>query len=239
MTVVLTVAKTSTGALVNDALSGGGVGYDLGVTRNGSYSGVIDRPTNTGSNPFYFSHDAVNDPITNFSLFVEAYGGNGSPYGGVRSAAIDFTKLQTLAEATDGSPNNNTGNTGGFAFDMDWDGLTVNQFDYINRGPVSDSIVTGAGGGTVRFFRRTNSGALADHGSDLATRIAVLIDGLFYEPGGGPVAASAPSNGQIGISTDSVLGNRGLAKCRLFIPQAELEGGQTQWDLTAAFSFTS
>jgi len=239
MTVILKVAKTSLGPLISDALSGGGIGYDLGVTRNGSYSGVIDRPTNTGFNPFYFSHDAVNDPITNFSLFVEPYGGNGSPYGGVRSAAIDFLKLQTLAEATDGSPNNVSGNTGGFAFDMDWDGLSATQFDYINRGPVADSIVTGLGGGTVRYFRRTDFGALTDHGSDLISRIGLLSDGIFYEPGTGPIAASGPLDGFIGIATDSVLGNRALAKVRLFIPQSELEGGQTQWDLTAAFSFTS
>lgn len=238
MTVVLTISKTSLGAQVSDALAGGGAGYDLGVTRNGSYSGVIDKALNTGFNPFYFSHDAVNDPVNDFSMFCEQYGSAGA-YGGVRSALQDFTKLQTLAEATDGSPNNIAGLTGGYAFDGDWDGVTVNAFDYINRGPVADTIVTGPGGGTVRFFRRTDSGNLVDEGSDLATRIPVLSDAMFYEPGSGPVSASAPGDGQLGKSDDTILGNRILLKTRLFIPQAELEGGQTQWDLTAAFSFTS
>lgn len=236
MTVLVQVSKTSLGAQVADVLSAGGVGYDIGVIRNGGYSGLIDKPTNAGFNDFYISHDAVNDPISNVSLFTEAYS---QTYGGVRSAAQDYAKIQSLAEATDGSKNNNSGNAGGFAIDMDWDGIQANQFDYINFGPASDTIVSGPGGGIVRYFRRTDSGNIIDEGSDLATRILVLSSAMYYEPGTGPVAATTPLDGFIGKSDDTILGNRARVKARLYLPQSEIEGGETQWDKTVAFTFTS
>jgi len=236
MSVLLLIAKTSLGAQVADPLSGGGVGYDIGVTRNGGYSGLISKAANTGHNDFYLSHDAINDPVSNFSLFVEPYT---QLYGGVRSAAVDYAKLQSLAEATDGSKNNGTGGAGGFAIDMDWDVIAANQFDYINFGPIADSIVTGGGGGVVRYFRRTDSGNIVDEGSDLITRINILSQAAFYETGAGPVSATTPLDGFIGKSDDTILGNRMRVKARLFLPQLEIEGGETQWDLTTAFTYTS
>lgn len=236
MNVTFKVSITSLGSQVADPLSGGGTGYDIGVIRNGGYSGLVDKVANTGYNPFYLSHDAINDPVTNFAVFVEPYS---QVYGGVRSANVDFAKLQSLAEATDGSKNNLTGLAGGFAIDMDWDAIASNQFDYINFGPSADTIVTGAGGGIVRYLRRTDGGNLVDEGSDLTSRITLLASAAYYETGGGPTAASAPVDGTIGISTDSVLGNRMLIKGRLYLPLAEIEGGETQFDLTTAFTYTS
>lgn len=236
MTVIATISKTSTGAQLADPLSGGGAGYDIGVVRNGSYSGVTDKATNQGAADWWISHDAVNDPLTNVALFVEPYS---QTYGGVRTVGEDYTKLQTLAEATDGSKNNGSGNAGGYAVDMDYDAVIANQFDYINLGPVADSIVTGPGGGAVRYFRRTDGGSLTDEGSSLLTRIDVLSDAMAYEPGTGAIAPSAPLLGNIGKSDDTVLGNRCRLKTRLYLPEAEIEGGETQWDQTLAFTFTS
>lgn len=238
MTVLLTIAKTSLGAQVADPLSGGGVGYDIGVIKNGSYSGVISQAANTGFNDYFVSHDAANDPVTNFSLFVEPYS---QIYGGVRSANEDYDRLETMAEATDGSKNNGLGNTSGWAVDFDWDAVTANIFDYINFGPVADSIVTGAGGGLVRYFRRQDPGTgnLADHGSDLLSRITVPADAMAYDPGTGMVAASAPLAGVIGKSDDSTLGNRSRCKFRLFVASGETLGGELQFDTTAAFTYTS
>ena len=201
---------------------------------NGGFTGLVaPQAANTGSNDLFIFHDAVVDPLTNFSVYLEQYS---QAYGGVATAAADFARLQTLAEATGSNKNNSNGLTEGFWIDMDFDALVPNQFDYANFGPVADTIVTGAGGGVVRVMRRTDGGNLSDHGSELSNRITVLAASMFVDPSTIP---SAPVDGTIGKSGDAVLGDRSKIKHRLYLKQAETTSGIIQWDETFAFTTTA
>ena len=234
MAVIVTISETSGGAAVADALSGGGTGWDIGAVVNGGFTGLVaPLSANTGSNDLYISHDAVTDPLTNLSVYLEQYS---QAYGGVATAASDFARLQTLGEATGSNKNNSDGLSQGFWIDMDWDALIPNQFDYANFGPVADTIVTGGGGGVVRVMRRTDGGNITDHGSELSNRITVLASAMFTDPAGTP---SGPLDGTIGISADAVLGDRCKIKHRLYLEEAETTSGIIQWDETFAFTYTA
>ena len=234
MAVTVTISETSGGAVVSDALSGGGTGWDIGAVVNGGFTGLVaPLSANTGSNDLYIFHDAVTDPLTNLSVYLEQYS---QAYGGVATAAQDFARLQTLAEATGSNKNNADGLTQGFWIDMNWDALVPNQFDYANFGPVADTIVTGAGGGAVRVMRRTDGGNITDPGSELSDRITVLASAMFLDP---LTVPSGPLDGTIGKAADAVLGDRCKIKHRLYLEEAETTSGIIQWDETFAFTYTA
>ena len=230
----ITISESSNGAAVADALSGGGTGFDIGPVVNGGYttSASFDKASNIGSNDLYIRHDSVSDPLNNLAIYLQPYS---QAYGGVATAASDYARLLTMAEASGGSKNNLDGLSQGYWVDMDWDASIPSQFDYVNFGPAADSIVTGSGG-VVRILRRTNGGNLTDDGSSLATRIAVVADAMFLDPTTTP---SAPLDGTIGIEDDAVLGDRCLLKQRLFLAQNETEGGIFQYDQTFVFTTTA
>lgn len=228
----LTVATTSNGPAVADALSGGGVGWDISAVVNGGYTGVLDKASNTGSNDLYLRHDSI-DPLTNLAVYAEQFS---QSYGGFDTAAADFARLQTLAEATSGTKNNADGLTEGWWLDMDYDASVPNQFDYVNFGPVADTLVTGGGSDVVRILRRFNTGNITDEGSSLATRITVPAAAMFLDP---LTAPGAPVDGTIGIEDDATLGDRCLIKHRFFLKSAETVGGILQFDETFSFVFTA
>lgn len=234
MAVIVTISETVGGAAVADALSGGGTGWDIGAVVNGGFTGLVaPQSANTGSNDLYISHDAVTDPLTNLSVYLETYS---QAYGGVATASADFARLQTLAEASGSNKNNSNGLSQGFWIDMDWDALVPSQFDYANFGPAADTIVTGAGGGVVRIMRRTDGGNIVDEGSELSNRITVLASAMFLDP---TTIPSAPLDGTIGKAADAVLGDTCKIKHRLYLEENETTSGIIQWDETFAFTYTA
>ena len=228
------ISKTSNGAAVADTLSGTGTGHDLGPVVNGGYTtgGSFDKAANIGSNDLYLRHDSVSDPLNNLAVYIQPYS---QTYGGVATAAADFARLQTMAEASGVSKNNLNGLSQGLWIDMDWDVSIPSQFDYLNFGPAADSGVTGSGG-LVRIMRRNNGGNLTDDGSSLANRIIIKKESMFTDPSTTP---SAPVDGTIGIEDDAVLGDRCLLKHRLFLEQNEVVGGVFQYDEVFTFTTTA
>lgn len=223
MAVLLIVSEAVTGAEVADVLSGGSTGQDYGQVTSGSYAPVIDQPTNDGSQDMYLRHDATIDPITDVSSNVAVFTGT---YGGANSAAADFTTLGAYGAADAGATaNNGDGLSRGLHMDMDWQVSVANQFQYSREAT-----------GQKRIYGKDYSGLT---GLSLALAFPLHADACSYWNGVSEVDATTPVTGQIGISTDAVLGNRGHVKDRFYLNSGATEGGVLQFNRNWNYSFTA
>lgn len=223
MAVVLTVSETITGSDVADVLAGGSTGLDLGQVASGQYTPMVSQVANTGRQDLFISHDAVTDPITDFKIYIAPYSG---VYGGANSPSADFAALSAYGAADTGSTaNNSDGLSQGLHMDMSWDVIVANQFS-----PSREAT------GQKRIFGKNYSGKT---GLSLADAFNLHADACSYYNGTSEVAASAPVAGSIGISTDSVRGNRAHIRLRAYLNTAASEGGYLQYDHVFAYSYTS
>lgn len=223
MAVVLTVSETVTGSEVSDTLAGSSTGLDFGQVVAGSYAPVTSQSANTGYQDVYLRHDAVVDQITNVAMYVAQYTGT---YGGANSAAADFTTLTGYGSSDSGATKNNTdGFSRGLHMDMDWQVSTANQFDYSREAT-----------GQMRIFGKTYSGL---DGIALGTAFPMHADAASYWNGSSEIDATTPVTGKIGISTDTVLGNRGHIKKRFYLHSAATDGGILQFDIVYSYSYTA
>ena len=217
MAVSLIISTVINGTQVADSLSGGGSGYDFGPTTNGSYSNVVDQPSNTGATTLYIRHDAVIDPITDVKFFIAEYS---QTYGGANSPSSDFNTLVNLGNASGNSKNNADGNSGGLWADQDFDATTVNQFDIVN------------------FPNLVNIYGSGSQGIDVDSAFQMRAESATYDNAGEQIP-SAPQDGQIGIAGDTVLGDNSKQKLRLYLPQDFPDGGIHQWDWVISYAFTA
>jgi hypothetical protein len=219
MVVLLTVSETIGGAAVADALAGGGVGVDYGSVVNNQYSPLIDKSLNTGAKTLFIRHDAVSDPITDVSTYIQPYGTLTSfAYAGADSAANDFTALLALGDASGNSKNNADGLSGGIWIDMDADASSINQF---NIGSFPDAVKRYGENGT--------------DGSTLNDSFILNEQAMVYDAPG-EVPAVTPEAGKIGKAGDVTLGDNGKIKLRIYLPVSYLEGGIVQWDYAIAYT---
>lgn len=84
--VTLSVSKTVSGANVNDTLSGGSTGVDLGTVANGAFSNTTN---------LFVKHDGA-QKITGLSYYIQSFTGT---YGGNYTASADYAKLLALGDA--------------------------------------------------------------------------------------------------------------------------------------------
>lgn len=223
MSVTLTVSETLNGAGVSDALAGGGTGIDLGAVVNNQYAPIIDKSANTGAQNAFIRHDATIDPITSVKTFIQQYGvGTGFTYGGARTAALDYTSMKNLGNNSGSSKNNADGLSGGLWIDMDWNASAANQFDQASF-PL-----------LVKIF-----GDNLTDGIDLASAFALKSDAMVYDNLGVETSGSAPVEGQIGKSGDTVLGDNGHVKLRIYLPGSHADGGIHQCEFVIGYAYTS
>lgn len=231
MSVLLTVSETLGGSEVSDSLAGGGTGVDLGQVVNGQYAPIVDLVTNDGAQVLYFRHNAVIDPITNLKIYMDSYARTGFTYGGAATAASDYTVLKAegaLSDVTAAAKNNSNGLASGVWMEQQYNVATSNQFD----------IATARSGdpGTkyVQIFGRSAAGVSE------STAFGVIKESCVYTPDDiAENAPSAPVDGKIGISTDTVLGNRSKLRFRIYLREAFADGGIFQFSLIARFSYTA
>jgi hypothetical protein len=223
MAVTLIVSETVTGSEVADVLAGGSTGLDFGQVVSGAYAPVSDQTNNIGHQDIYMRHDAVTDPITDVKTYIAQYSGT---YGGADTAANDYTTIIGYGAADSGATkNNNDGDSRGIHIDMDWQVSTANQFDYSREAT-----------GQKRIYGKDYSGL---DGSDLANAFPLHADAASYWNGSSEIDATTPVTGKIGISSDTVLGNRGHIKARWYLHTGATDGGICQYDIVVAFSYTS
>jgi hypothetical protein len=224
MAVNLTFSRTLDGAAVSDALAGGGTGLDLGSCVNGSYCPVIDRPSNTGREDIYISHDAVVDPITSAKIYIEQFGTNtGFTYGGADSAANDYAALKLMGQNSGVSQNNADGNSEGLWIDMDADISDANQF----------SGVGGARATVAKIF-----GDNGTDGIDEASAFTLAADAMVYENAGEQLASAAVA-GSIGKAGDTVLGDSAHIRLRAYLKDSQTQGGIYQWEYVISYTHTA
>jgi hypothetical protein len=226
MAVVLFVSETlAAAANASDTLQGGGTGVDLGQVQNGLFAPIVDQSTNNGAQILWIRHDSVVDPITNLKVYLSQYTATGFTYGGNKTPATDFS--ETLAEgaasAVDAAAkNNSSGGAGGLWMDQKWDVTQTNQFDISTRSA------------EVKIFGR------AGQGQDAATAFTLDAAAMLHTPDNAAENdASAPVAGSIGISTDTVLGNRAKLRFRIYLRSAFPDGGYVQVGKTYRYSFTA
>lgn len=223
MAVLLTVSETVTGSEVADSLAGSNTGLDLGQVVNGSYSPLISQSANSGAQDLYIRHDGVVDPITSVKFYVDVFSGT---YGGPASAAADFTTLTGYGSSDSGATkNNNDGNSRGLHIDMDWQVGAASQFDYSRDGT------------QMRIFGKDYGAGL--DGASLAQAFNMHVDSASYWDGGSEIDATIPETGKIGISTDTVLGNRCHKKKRFYLHTGAVDGGILQYDYAISYSYTA
>jgi len=223
MTVNLTVSTIFTPATpYADALLGGGTGIDYGTGVNNQWTPIIDKTGNTGALAAYISHDGINK-ITEFKTHIQTYGAStGFTYGGTDTAGNDFTTLTGLGLASGSSKNNADGLSGGLWAEFDADVSAANFFDRAARPTL------------VKVFGD------AGNGQSLATAYTVLSDSCIYDSGGGTeTVASAPLDGELGASADTVLGDRSLVHYRVYFPSAFAVGGTIQFEQVWTYAFTT
>lgn len=225
MAVLLTVSESIDGAALNDAILGGGggqLGSDMGQASSNSYTPLVDRVNNLGSKSLYIRHDAVTDPITSFSMYVQQFGvGTGYGYGGDDSAANDLANLIALGSASGVSKNNNDGFSGGLWAELEALSSNTNQFDI---GPRPDF---------VKIFGKASAGI------DLNNNIPIIAESMVYDAGGGtPTNGTSPVDGKLGIAGDTVLGDNANIKFRFYVPNSFLETGVFQWETVFTYAFT-
>jgi len=226
MAVTLTISETAAGAAAADVLAGGSTGIDLGQVTNGQYSPLILQSANTGHQDLYIRHDAVIDPITDVKLYLAQFSGT---YGGANSAAADFATVGAYGVADGASAastaNNGDGFSRGVHIDMDWQVATASQFGYGREA-----------GGQMRIFGKSYA---PNDGLSLALAFDLHVDAMSYWNGATEVDATTPVTGQIGISTDTILGNRGHFRERFYLNTAEINGGIIQFDTVVSFAYTA
>lgn len=225
--VTLKIGSTpAASADIADALAGGDTGADLGQASNGSYSPLVGaQAENGGSKTLYFSHDATVDPITNMAFYLTQFSGNyGGPASGSPSADYDTLVAQGAADAG-GTAFNSDGLSSGLHIDMSFNVSQENQFT-----PAREAT------GQKRIFGKTYS--LVQVGVQAAP-IALHPDAAFYWNGSTKAAPSAPEAGKIGISSDTVLGNRAEIRLRYLLPSSASIGGVLQFGFTSIFSYTA
>lgn len=223
MAVTLTVSETITGGNVSDGLSGGSTGLDLGQVTNGQYAPLILQSANTGHQDLFIRHDAVTDPITDVSFYLAQFSGT---YGGAASAAADFATIGAYGAADTGATaNNGDGNSRGLHMDMSWDVATASQF-----APSREAT------GQKRIFGKDYTG---DDGLSLSGSFPLHVDACSYWNGSSEVDATTPVTGQIGKSTDTVLGNRAHLRLRAYLHTASTDGGILQYDFVIGYAFTA
>jgi len=229
MAVSITVSATMGGAAYADALAGGDTGIDFGQVSTGAYTPLIDQPTNDGALPIWISHNAVVDPITDCGVFTQQYSGT---YGGAATAAGDFTTLKNMGFTSAGSTaNNSNGDWQGLAVDMDWDVTTANQFDPTRIG-------SGGGAGSNVFIFGDGVASSTD-GIDLSSSFDLKAAAMVYNNAAVPTAPTAPVDGKIGKSADSVLGDNCKLISRFFLNNGASTGGIMQWDMVFNYSHTA
>jgi hypothetical protein len=231
MAVILTVSETLGGAEVADSLAGAGTGVDLGQCVNGQYSPIVDQTLNTGAQVLYLRHNAVVDPITNLKIYLDSYSRTGFTYGGAATAASDYNSLKAEGSASDvtaAAKNNSNGLAGGIWMEQQYDVASSNQFDIATARGVDPATKY------VQIFGKSAQGI------DEATAYGVIKEACLYTPDNlAENAPSAPVDGKIGISTDTVLGNRAKLRFRIYLREAFADGGIFQAALIARFSYTA
>lgn len=223
MAVTLTISRTLAPAQVSDSLEGGGTGWDIGSVANGSYAPLVDQPTNDGAEVFYFSHDAVIDPIFNVKFYIANFTLTGATYGGAKTPAQDLTDLIDLGNNSGSSKNNGDGLSGGLWMDMSYTATIAQQFDIGTRP------------NNVKIF-----GDNGTDGIDIASAFDLYTDAMFHTPDN--IDKNAPTTaevGKIGKSDDTVLGNRAEIRFRHYLPSAYLDGGFVQWATITRYTYTA
>lgn len=230
MAVVLTVSETVNGASVTsgsgDLLQGGQRGVDIGNVTNGAYTPLgTDQETNDGAQLIYVRHDATLDPITSVKIYIDEItpaltGGNS--YGGAKTAAQDKTDLISQGQASGSNGENTDGLSGGVWIDMDYLANNTNRFSQSTR-PA-----------TVKIF-----GDAGTDGISAASAFTLHADSMLYWNGTTEIDATTPVSGSVGISTDTVLGNRSKLQLRLYVRTDWPDGGYVQWSHGLIYSFTA
>jgi hypothetical protein len=224
MAVVLTVSSTFSPATpYADVLLGGGggnTGIDFGVGTNNQYTPIINKTANTGSLPVYLSHNGT-AKITELRTHIQTYGtSTGYAYGGTDTAANDYiTMHSTLGLASGSSKNNADGNSAGLWGECNA-ALADGDANFFDR-PLGDVKVFGDSG----------------NGIDLATAYTIPTTTMIYDSGG-ETAATSPVAGELGVSGDSVLGDRSLIRYRVFFPDSFAVGGTIQFEIVYTYAFT-
>lgn len=226
MSIVLIASVTAAGSEASDNLEGGSTGLSDGQVIAGSYTPVLNQASNTGRLDIYLRGTNVVDPLQDVTLFIDTYTG---VYGGANSAAADYATISALGAADTGTTNNNTDFGGGLSrglhVDMSWNVPDVNQFAYARESS-----------GQMRIFGKNYAGK---DGVALASGFVLHQDAMSYWNGTTELDASAPVAGKIGISSDTVLGNRGHFRSRFYLHQTAADGGFIQWDRVFAFSYSA
>jgi len=221
MAVTLTISKTLNGAGIADALAGGSTGLDLGQVINGQYVPIILQSANTGYQDIYVKHDAVIDPIDDYSTYIAEFTGT---YGGADSAANDIATLIAKGQLDDESTaNNSNGLSAGFR--VEHAGFSIGSLGASAFLPSRAQVDIYGKNGT--------------DGIDLASAYPLHVDALVFDDGGTEVDATTPETGKIGISGDSVLGDNAHIGVRFYLEDSAPNGGILQWDYVHSFSFTA
>jgi hypothetical protein len=220
MTVLLTVSEAFLGSGYADSLAGGGSGIDLGSVINGSYTPLVDQPTNDGAQQVFVRHNATVDPITDVKTFIQQYS---QTYGGADTPANDLATLIAKGQASSSSDaNNDDGLASGLHTEMQWNVSQSNQF------------LPSRIGSQVRIY-----GDAGTDGISLASAFDVIAAAMVKNNAGSEAAPSAPVLGTIGKSGNTVLGEAAHLRLRFFLEQAASTGGIVQWDWVIAYSFTA
>lgn len=220
MTVLLTVSETFLGSGYADTLAGAGSGIDLGSVINGSYSPLVDQPSNDGAQNVFIRHNATVDPITDVKTFVQQYS---QTYGGANTPANDLATLISKGQASSSSDaNNDDGLASGLHVEMQWNVSLPSQFAASRIGT------------QVRIY-----GDAGTQGISLASAFDVIAAAMVKNNGGSEAAPSAAVLGSIGKSGDTVLGQSAHLRLRFFLEQLANTGGIVQFDYVIAYSFTA
>lgn len=223
MTVNLIVSKTITGAQAADALVGGGTGVDLGLCASGKYTPLISQAGNTGWQDLFIRHDALIDPITDLKTSIAQFT---QSYGGGATASGDFTTMKAKGNADNLlTANNNDGGSSGLRIEMDAD----------IPGALGASAFLPSRAQVKIYGKDYGSG---QQGIDLLTGYLMHQDAMVRNSGGTEVDASAPVAGQVGITGNTVLGDRAHFKLRYYLPSGPADGVVIQWDMNCGYSFT-
>jgi hypothetical protein len=213
MSVALLISETAGGGAASDSLAGGGTGIDFGVVSNGGFTPRQD---------IYISSNAVDNPITDLKFYIAPY--TSAPYGGARTAAADFQRIADYGAANAGATaDNSDGLSSGIHMDMSWDASGNFQ-------------PTRAATGQLVVFGKTVNGK---NGLSLATAFDCHVDAMSYFDGTTEVDATGPVQGEIGVETDAVRGNRAHIKISFYLPSNATEGGTAQIEFVIGFAYTS
>lgn len=231
MAVLLTISETLSGSEVADSLAGGGTGVDLGQVVNGQYAPIVDQVTNAGAQVLYLRHNAVVDPITNLKFYLDSYSRTAFTYGGAATASSDYNVLKAEGSASDvtaAAKNNSNGLASGIWMEQQYNVASSNQFD------IATARGSDPGSKYVQIFGKSAAGV------DEATAFNIIKESCLYTPDNvAENAPSAPVDGKVGVSNDSVLGNRAKLRFRIYLREAFADGGIFQASLIARFSYTA